>query len=141
MRQEQGLNGLIQSYSGRLTAKNLADLLLEDLEHCHCLIFGRTEDEVAVELAELKIIPGSLYYEMFDQRIEFTVAGEIENNQFVPLTYKVQGNKFGFYGRCSTIPRVCGVDLYLNQSYTQKVGDMVRQNFSVSVKKLFKTLS
>ena len=96
---------------------------------------------MAVELAELKIIPGSLYYEMFDQRIEFTVAGEIENNQFVPLTYKVQGNKFGFYGRCSTIPRVCGVDLYLNQSYTQKVGDMIRQNFSVSVKKLFKTLS
>ena len=99
--------------------------------------FGKTEDEVAVELAELKIIPGNLYYEMFGQRIEFTVAGEMENNQFVPLTYKLQGNKYGFYVRCSTIPRVCGVDLYLSQSYTQRVGDMARQNFSVSVKKLF----
>lgn len=90
-------------------------------------------------LAELKIIPDSLYYDMFDQRIEFTVAGEIVNDQFVPLIYIVQGELLTFHGRCSTIPQVCGVDLYLNASYTGTKADMVRQKFSVSVKKLFKT--
>jgi hypothetical protein len=141
MRQEQGLDVLIQNHSGRLTIRALSELLLKDLEKSCCSIFGKTKDEDIVLLAELKIVPQSLYYEMFDQRIDFTVKGEISNHQYVPLTYHVKGDKYGFYGRCSTIPKVCGVDLYLSKSYTENSDGLVRQNFSVFVKKLIKTMS
>jgi len=141
MRQDQGLDVLVQQHIGVLSAKTLSALLLDDLEACCCKIFGKTADEEPVLLAELKIIADSLYYDMFDQRIDFTVIGDIVNIQYVPLTYKVQGDKYFFYGRCSTILRVCGVDLYLNNSYTENLGDTVRQSFSISVKKLLKGLS
>jgi len=140
MRQEQGLEALVCGYTGKLTVSALSGLLLEDLKSCYCLISGNSENEQPVLLADLKIIPDSLNYDMFDQRIEFTVAGEILSDQFVPLIYTVQGDIFSFYGRCSTIAQVCGVDLYLSASYTGKKTDSVRQNFSVSVKRLFKTL-
>jgi len=140
MRQEQGLEALVRTYTGKLTITVLSELLLEDLKNCCCLISGKAENEQPVLLAELKIISDSLYYDMFDQRIEITVAGEILNDQLVPLIYTVQGELFSFHGRCSTIPQVCGVDLYLSASYTGKKADVVRQKFSVSVKKLFKTL-
>jgi len=141
MRQEKGLNALKEGCSERITTTVLSRLLLNDLENCHCLIFGKTKEEVPVLLAELKIIPQSLEYEMFDQRIDFAVSGDIINHQYVPLTYVVQGDKYSFNGRCSTIPKVCGVDLYLSKSYTEQTGDRVRQKFSISVKKLVKTLS
>ena len=115
--------------------------MLKDLENCLCSIFGKTKNEVPVLLAELKIVPQSLYYEMFDQRIDFEVSGEIINHQYVPLTYVVQGKRYGFHGRCSTIPKVCGVDLYLSKSYTEQTGHKVRQKFSISVKNLVRTLS
>ena len=136
MRQEDGLNQLLSGFSGNLTTKILADLLLEDLKHCQCLIMGKTLAEETVVLAELAILPASLYYEKIDKRIDFTVCGVILNDQFPALTYRVQGLDFAFYGRCSTIARVCGVDLYLSHTYTGKRGDVARQNFSISVKKL-----
>lgn len=141
MRQEQGLAALINQHKDKISAKALSELLLDDLTDCRCKIFGKTADEVPVVLAELTLIPDSLYYEMFDLRIDFTVAGLIENNQCVPLTYRVEGNKYSFDGRCSTVPKVCGVDLYLNKSYTEVLGDSVRQNFSISIKKLLKRAS
>ncbi len=115
--------------------------MLKDLENCLCSIFGKTKDEVPVLLAELKIVPQSLYYEIFDQRIDFEVSGKIINHQYVPLTHVVQGEKYDFHGRCSTIPKVCGVDLYLSKSYTEQTGHKVRQKFSISVKNLVRTLS
>ena len=140
MRQEQGLEALVRGYTGKLTVSALSELLLKDLKNCNCLISGKAENEQPVLLAELKLIPDSLNYDMFDQRIEFTVAGEILNDQFVPLTYTVQGDTFSFHGRCSIIPQVCGVDLYLSANYTGTKTEKVRQKFSVSVKHLFKTL-
>ena len=141
MRQEQGLNALKKNHIGGVTTTILSELLLNDLENCLCSIFGKTKEEIPVLLAELKIIPESLYYEMFDQRIDFEVSGEIINHQYVPLTYIVQGDNYSFNGRCSTTPKVCGVDLYLSNSYTEQTGDKARQKFSISVKKLVKTLS
>ncbi len=143
MRQEQGLELLIHDQKQLITVKRLSSLLLggcpriESL-HCCCSIYGKTKEEQSVLLATMDIIPASLSYEMFDQRIDFIVAGPILNDQLVPLTYKVTGELFSFYGRCSTIPKVCVVDLYLNQSYTEKTGDIARQNFKISVKGLFK---
>jgi hypothetical protein len=138
MRQNRGLEVLTKEHAGRLTVAALSDLLQHDLKNCECLIFGQTEEEEPVLLAILHIIPDSLYYESFDQRIDFTVVGDIISDQYVPLTYRVQGEYYYFYGRCSTIPKVCGVDLYLSQSYTEKAGDRVQQRFSIFVKKLMK---
>lgn len=138
MRQEKGLDSLIQQHAGQLSAKVLAKLLLEDLEQCCCKIFGKTKNEEPVLLAELNIDLDSLFYEMFDQRIEFVVTGDILNDQYVPLIYLVKGNHYSFHGRCSVIRKVCGVDLYLSKSYTSTKGDHVRHKFFVSVKKLFK---
>lgn len=141
MREELGFNILFKDQKRPLTIKTVAELLLLDLAACRCDIFGKTETEQLVLLAELNIIPDSLSYDMFDQRIDFTVVGDIINNQYVPLTYVVQGQKISLQGRCSTIRRVCGVDLYLNNTYTEKLGDEVRQSFSISVKKAYKRLS
>jgi len=141
MRQEQGLDRLVENFSGILSAKKLSRLLLDDLVDCQCSIYGKMVDEKTVLLAELKIVKDSLTYEMFDQRIDFIVIGEIINDQYFPLTYQVKGNLYGFQGRCSTIPKVCGVDLYLSKTYTECIGDSVRQHFSIPVKKLFKSLS
>ncbi len=141
MRKEQGLKKLVENYTGNITTEILASLLMDDLKSAECFIFGQTRDDELILLTELNIIPDSLFYEQFDKRIEFTVAGEILNDQYVPLTYSVRGDKFKFSGRCSMIPRVCGVDLYLSSSYTRCAGDIVRQNFSVAVKRLVKTLN
>lgn len=140
MRQEKGLEALSKDHIGKVTVATLSKLLLDDLKDCKCSIFGVTKNEKPVLLTTLELMTESLYYDKFDQRIDFTVAGEILENRDVPLTYKVQGNKYYFYGRCSTIARVCGVDLYLSPSYTEKIGDIARQRFSISVKKILKTL-
>lgn len=140
MRKEHGLEKLIQNYTGNITTPVLARLLMDDLKSCKCTIFGIIDNEIPIILAELKIIPDSLDYEQFDKRIEFIVTGKILNDQCVPLTYKVQGDKYSFSGRCSTILKICGVDLYLNSSYTGILGDTVQQKFNIPVKRSFKTL-
>ena len=140
MRQQQGLEALTEGQRGQVSAKVLSKLLLDDLEQCCCKIFGKTASEEPVLLAELEIVSDSLFYEMFDQRIEFVVVGNIINDQYVPLTYQVAGKQYSFHGRCSGIPKVCGVDLYLSKTYTEKKGGSVRQRFFVSVKQLLKML-
>jgi hypothetical protein len=73
---------------------------------------------------------------MFDQRIDLIVAGPILRNDCVPLIYRLQGEQFAISGRCSMIARVCGVDLYLQRSYTGVIGDIARQKFSIALKPL-----
>ena len=133
MRQLHGLKALSKLHSARLTSKVLADLLMRDLQQCRCFIYGRL-DETPVLLTELVLQTDSLSYEMFDQRIELTVVGEIIRNNCVPLTYRLQGAQFSITGRCSMIPKVCGVDLYLNSSYSGIVGDVVHQKFKIYIK-------
>jgi len=140
MRQEYGLKELLQGCSGNLTEKVLSSLLLEDLKNCRCLIMGGSVDDETIILAKLSILSDTLNYDMFDQRIEFVMAGPILIEQFPALTYRVEGSHYGFSGRCSTIPQVCGVDLYLSQTYTGKAGDIVRQKFTVPVAKIIKKI-
>ena len=142
MRKYQNLELLVKLYNGVVNKTVFGDLLIDDLKKSCCLIFGETVDEQPVLLAELKIQADSLYLDsrMFHQRIEFVVEGEIVNDQYPPLTYSVNGGTFRFYGRCSTIPQICGVDLYLDKSYTEKVGDHVKQKFTIPVYKLFRSL-
>ncbi len=142
MRKYQNLDLLVKSHKGVVNKTEFSNLLLDDLEQSHCFIFGETAGEQAVLLADLKIQAESLCLNsgIFHQRIEFMVEGEIKNDQYPPLTYSVNGNTCRFYGRCSTIPQICGVDLYLDKSYTKRIGDRVRQKFIIPVYKLFRSL-
>ncbi|MBD9354801.1 hypothetical protein [Methylomonas albis] len=136
MRQIHGLEKLLEQQPGRLNAQKLAELLLTDLRQCRCSIYGTMGDNDRVLLAELDLLPDSLEYEMFDQRIDLIVAGPILRADCVPLIYSLQGEQFAISGRCSMIARVCGVDLYLQRSYTGVVGDSARQKFAIPLKPL-----
>jgi len=140
MRQIHGLENLRRKQPGLLNAQKLAELLLADLRDCRCTIYGCIGDNDRIVLAELDLLPDSLEYEMFDQRIDLIVAGPILRADCVPLTYTLRGDLFSITGRCSMIPRVCGVDLYLQHSYTGIVGGIARQKFSISVKPLLQTI-
>jgi len=104
MRQIHGLEKLVEQQPGRLNAQKLTELLLTDLRDCRCSIYGTIGDDDKVLLAELALLPDSLAYEMFDQRIDLIVAGPILRNDCVPLTYRLQGEQFALSGRCSMIP-------------------------------------
>ena len=142
MRKYHNLKLLVKHHNGVVNKTEFAGLLINDLKQSCCFIFGETIDEQSVLLAELNIQADSLYLcsGLFHQRIELVVEGEIVNDQHPPLTYRVTGNTFQFSGRCSTIPQVCGVDLYLDKSYTQKTGACVKQKFTIPVNKLFRSL-
>ena len=142
MRKYQKLNLLVTNNHGVENKIEFADLLVDDLKQSNCLIFGETTDEQPILLAELKTQVESikLYSGLLHQRVEFVVEGAIINDQYPALTYSVNGATFRFYGRCSTIPQVCGVDLYLDKSYTGKVGDYVKQKFIIPVNKLYRSL-
>jgi len=138
VRQFHGLDELGRTFTGRLQVDDLANLLFDDLQDCHCDIFGCIADDDRILLAILHLLPDTLYYDKFDQRLDFTLAGPIVSNDCVPLTYHLQGKTFAMTGRCSMIARVCGVDLYLQRSYTGLIGDMARQKFSLDIKSLLK---
>lgn len=107
---------------------------MEDLQDCVCTIYGNIDNDERVVLAQLRLLPESLLYEPFDRRVDFCVTGPILRDDCVPLTYQLQGKEFGISGRCSMIAKVCGVDLYLQKSYTGVVGDIARQAFSLPLK-------
>ena len=142
MRKYQNLKFLLKDHDGVVNKTIFAELLINDLKQSCCFIFGETDDEQTVLLAELKIQADSLSLEngMFNNRIAFMVEGKIVNDQYPPLTYSVNGDTFRFYGRCSIIPQICGVDLYLDKSYTKRAGDLVKQKFTIPVNKLFRSI-
>ncbi len=130
MRQLQGLKALKQLVDEKAAGKAAVEWLLHELEHCHCNIFGELESE-PVLLAKLGVQAGSLQYEMFDRRIDFVLSGNILRGDCVPLTYRLNGIQFAISGRCSSIPQVCGVDWYLGNAYSGKVGDIAQLKFNI----------
>jgi len=135
MKRFHGLQNFTDQTAGPLGYRALADWLLSRLAKAYCDIFG-SADDAPVLLARLDLIPQTLDYDAFDQRIDFVVGGTILRNDCVPLTYRLAAGEFGISGRCSMIGKVCGVDLYLQRSYTGTVGDIARQKFSVDLKPL-----
>lgn len=138
MKQFHGLPQLKQELPPGNKTTNLARILLDDLQHCHCRIYGNIADNDQILLAELNLVEGALSYDTFDQRIDLKVAGPILRNDCVPLTYRLQGKEFAISGRCSILRKICGVDLYLQTSYTGQTRDIAQQNFSIDIKALLK---
>nr|WP_305888612.1 hypothetical protein [Methylomonas sp. SURF-2] len=134
------MDRLCRAHGGWLKPADLAGLLLADLNVCECRIYGCMGEDPEILLATLYLLPDTLNYDSFDQRLDFIVAGPILRNDCVPLTYRLQGRDFGISGRCSMIARVCGVDLYLQSSYTGVIGEVARQKFSIAIKPLLQQL-
>ena len=140
MKQLHGLENLAQKLHKPINTSQLAQALLQDLQQCECVIYGCIGEDPLIELARLQLVAETLNYEMFDQRIDLSVAGIILRDDCVPLTYRLAGAEFAISGRCSMIARVCGVDLYLHSSYTGVMGDYARQRFSLAVPALLKRI-
>ena len=138
MRTIHGLKKIRQLHPDSQNIQKLAEILLSDLQQCRCYIYGCIGDDEKIVLAELDLLPDTLIYDIFDQRIELCVSGSILRADCVPLTYRLQGKLFGITGRCSMIAKVCGVDLYLQRSYSGIAGDIARQKFSIKLKPLLK---
>lgn len=136
MRELHGLKKLCATQSGLLHDDRLAKLLMADLAEARLVIYGKNQTEQPIVLAVLGLISDSVQYDSFDQRLDLVFVGEIIANLSPALTYCLQGQVFSVTGRCSTIPKVCGVDLYLSRSYSGKIGDIARQSFSIAVKTL-----
>ncbi len=141
MRKYQHISRLV-SNDGVGNKTEFSDLIMDDLKQSSCMIYGENADEELVLLAELKtqIDTIKLNSGLFQQSIEFVVEGKITNDQYPAITYSVHGTTFRFYGRCSTIPQVCGVDLYLDKNYTGKSGDYVKQKLTIPVSKLYRSV-
>lgn len=123
-----------------ITPHAFVDWLLEDLHNCHLNIYGQQNQDENVLLARLSLIGQTLEYQTFEQRIDLVVAGMILRNDCVPLTYCLQGKAFAIKGRCSMIGKVCGVDLYLQTTYSGKIGDIARHKFAIPIKPLLEKL-
>ncbi len=139
MRRLHGLSALSSLLPERLTEKRLAEVLLQDLQYSRMIIEGN-KDEQPVVLAELQSEPEMLVYEPFDKRIDLVLEGRILRGDCAPLTYCLQGGKFRVTGRCSMIPKVCGVDLYLSHSYSGNQGDVVRQKMKIYLAEVMQAL-
>ncbi len=135
MRHVQGLERLCAAETDYLNIEKLTGLLLKDLRDCHFSIYGQSPQQL---LAQLDLASDGLFYEQFDKRIDLTLHGKIACKDSPPLTYSLQGEHLAISGRCSILPQVCGVDLYLNH-YDEETGE-VRQNFSIQVKQLHRQL-
>lgn len=138
MKKIHGLELIYPPQQDKQNLPKLAELIMADLENCQCQIWGSIEENDNILLASLALLADSMSYERFDQRIDLVVSGRIIRNDCVPLTYQLSGKCLSISGRCSMIPRVCGVDLYLQKSYTGIVGDIARQKFSIHLNQLIK---
>ncbi|WP_198243052.1 hypothetical protein [methane-oxidizing endosymbiont of Gigantopelta aegis] len=139
MKKLHGIDVLFKPCQRVLTDRRIADVLLKDLAHCRFYIYGDYKGEHII-LAELVLQEESLQYEPFDKRIDLSMAGVIKRTDSVPLTYRLQGEVFGVSGRCSVIPKVCGVDFYMGQSYSGNVGERIQMKFKIKLADIKKQL-
>ena len=140
MKQYHGLEHWLVQHNAHSERMSLATWLLDDLQTCHCDIYSHQGEDDQILLARLSVLQSSLEYEAFDQRIDFVVMGPILRNDCVPLTYRLQGKVFAISGRCSILGKICGVDLYLQSTYSNQVGDIARHKFAIPIKSLLQTL-
>lgn len=132
MKHYLGLENGFAMQGSHINKRIFVNWLLDDLQGCYFDVYGQIQ-EARVLLSRLNLLDSTLEYESFDQRIDFVVAGPILRNDCVPLNYRLQGRTFAMTGRCSMISKVCGVDLYLQSTYSGRVGDIARHKFAISI--------
>ncbi|MBE0470457.1 MAG: hypothetical protein IBX55_13245 [Methyloprofundus sp.] len=138
MREIFGLELFLDADKGGLTAEVLAELVRQDLAHSHLQVYAESLDEQQTVLADLTIANGEIHYDGFAKRLEMIFIGSVLDDA-IPLTYRIKGKQLLIRGRCSVIPKVCGVDLYFAH-YLREKNSQARQKIIFSMPDLLKQL-
>jgi len=137
MRELKGLEIFLEDYKGMIKAEAVADFMQKQFIESHLRVYADALDESQENvLADLTIQESS--YDAFSQSLSWHFSGKVLQ-EAIPLTYCIKGKQLQFTGRCSVIPKVCGVDLYFSD-YQKKQDFLVRQKIHVSIKDLIKQL-
>jgi len=138
MREILGLEALSCSKQGILNSDVLAALMRQDLAQSHLQVFSESVDEKQRTVLANLALKGEINYDQFSKRLEMLYLGAVLD-EAIPLTYAIKGKQLLIRGRCSVIPKVCGVDLYFSQ-YSRKSGSQARQKIIFSISDLIKSL-
>ena len=137
MRELKGLGLFLDNYTGMIKANTVAEFMQSQFSVSHLRVYADPlEEEKITLLADLSLQEFS--YDAFEQSIIWIFMGTVLDAS-IPLTYRIDGQQLQFTGRCSVIPKVCGVDLYFSH-YQQQQGVRVRQKITVSIRDLVKQL-
>jgi len=138
MREILGLELFLDANKGALKADTLAELMLQDLAQSHLQIYAEPLGEQQTVLADLTLLNDEINYDSFAKRLEMVFIGSVLNDA-IPLTYSIKGKQLLVTGRCSVIPKVCGVDLYFSH-YLREKNSQARQKFIFSMPDLLKQI-
>jgi len=138
MRQLNGLEKFLSTHSGFIKAEQVAQYIQAQFSNSHLLVYAEPLNEQQTLLADLTLNGELASYEPYAQRLEFIYTGYVDSC-LIPLSYTINGVDLSFCGRCSVLPKVCGVDLYFS-NYTRQEGFFARQKITISIKELVKQL-
>jgi len=138
MRQLTGLERFLENHTGFIKPEQVAQYMQSQFKGSHLLVYAEPLGEQKTLLADLTIINDQMGYDLYQQRLELVFIGTVIDEK-IPLTYTIYGQDLSYLGRCSVIPKVCGVDLYF-ANYVQSKGQKVRQKIVISIKDLVKQL-
>jgi len=138
MRQLTGLESFFINHSGSIKAEQVARFIQEQFSSCQLVVYAEPLSEQKTVLAELDIDAEMTNYDSYAQRLELIFSGTV-NDEKIPLTYTINGLDLAYFGRCSVLSKVCGVDLYFS-NYQRIKGSSARQKITISIKELVKQL-
>lgn len=138
MRQLTGLTHFFDKYTGTIKAGQVAEFMQEQFAGSDLIVYAEPLSEQKTILAKLSFAAEMVNYDSYAQRLEFVFIGTVIDEQ-IPLTYIISGLNLTFFGRCSVLPKVCGVDLYFS-NYKRSKNFCVRQKITISIKDLVKEL-
>jgi len=138
MRQLTGLERLLENHTGFIKPEQVAQYMQAQFKESHLLVYAEPLGEQKTLLADLAIINDQMDYDLYQQRLELVFIGTVIDEK-IPLTYTIHGQDLSYLGRCSVIPKVCGVDLYF-ANYVQSKGQEIRQKIIIPIKDLVKQL-
>lgn len=138
MRQLTGLESFFTQHQGSVTAEQVAQFMQEQFNHCQLVVYAEPLSEQKTVLARLDINKEMISYDAYAQRLEFVFIGTVDSEE-IPLTYTINGAMLNYFGRCSVLSKVCGVDLYFS-NYKRIAGSSVRQKITISIRDLVRQL-
>ncbi len=138
MRQLTGLEHFFTHHSGTIKAEPVAEFMQKQFNGSHLVVYAEPLSEQKTVIATLALNSEMNAYDAYAQRLEMIFMGEV-TNESIPLTYTINGLDLSFYGRCSVLSKVCGVDLYFS-NYKRVEGSVARQKITISIKELVKEL-
>jgi len=138
MRQLIGLERFLINHTGFIKPEQVAQYMQTQFKESHLLVYAEPLGEQKTLLADLTIINDQMNYDLYQQRLELVFIGTVIDEK-IPLTYTIHGQDLSYLGRCSVIPKVCGVDLYF-ANYVQSKGQKIRQKIIIPIKDLVKQL-